>query len=320
VRLLQKFLKKNNSSPGIVALSFFPNGFAVAITSYADPKRPQLLHCEFILGKPEQFESQLGLLLKEHELANYDCHILLTHEQYRLMSIEAPAVSSEELKQAIQWRIADVLDYPVEQAIIDYYPLPKSNRANSTKLLEVVASAQQTVTSLSQQCQQAGFKVKVIDIQETALRNLATLLPESDQGIALLHLRQEGGCIVIQKQGELYMSRKISCGYLRLDENAPYVKDEMLRFELDSLALEIQRSFDYVENYFDIIPITSLASILMPVDSSKVVNFLNSSYGITARALDLSVIIESNIVLDDITQNMCAPVIGASLRRLMEVS
>jgi MSHA biogenesis protein MshI len=236
------------------------------------------------------------------------------------MSIEAPAVSSEELKQAIQWRIADVLDYPVEQAIIDYYPLPKSNRANSTKLLEVVASAQQTVTSLSQQCQQAGFKVKVIDIQETALRNLATLLPESDQGIALLHLRQEGGCIVIQKQGELYMSRKISCGYLRLDENAPYVKDEMLRFELDSLALEIQRSFDYVENYFDIIPITSLASILMPVDSSKVVNFLNSSYGITARALDLSVIIESNIVLDDITQNMCAPVIGASLRRLMEVS
>jgi len=318
VRLLQKLLKKPAYSPGIVAISFLPNGFSVAVTHYAEHNRPRLLHCEFVSATPRQLLSQLEALVKTHRLEDYDCHILLASDQYRSISIEAPAVTSDELKQAVRWRIADTLDYPVEQATIDFYPLPLSNRANSTPMLEVVACATQIISTLSQQCRQAGLNVKVIDIQETALRNLATLLRENEQGIALLYLQKDSGRVIIQKQGALYLSRKIGCGYQQLTDNSALGDPNQLYQEQDSLALDIQRSFDYVENYFDIPPITSLAVVLMPINTQNVINFLSINHGITARAMDLSAIVDCDSLLNDTTQNICAPVIGASLRRSLE--
>lgn len=318
MRLLQKLLRKTSTSPGIVAISFVSNGFAIAVTRYAEQERPRLLHCEFVSTNEAQILPQLEALVKNHRLEEYDCHILLAPEQYRSISIEAPAVASEEMKQAMRWRIADLLDYPVDQATIDYFHLPKSNRPNTPQMLEVVACTNQLVSTLSERCRQAGLHVKVIDIQETALRNLATLLPENQQGIALLHLQKDAGRVIIQKNGAIYLSRKIASGYQQLAEASANNGLEFGSMEHDSLALEIQRSFDYVENFFDIPPINSLAVVLMPIDTQKIINFLMLSHGITARAMDLSAIVDSDILLDDALQNSCAPVIGASLRRALE--
>lgn len=320
MRLLQKLLRKQTATPGIVSISFLANGFSIAITRYAEHNRPRLLHCEFVTTTPQQIPQQLESFVKNHHLEEYDCHILLTPEQYRSISIEAPAVSNDEVRQAVRWRIADFLDYPVDQATIDYYPLPKSNRANSPTMLEVFACANQLLANLTQQCREAGLNVKVIDIQETALRNLATLLPENEQGIALLYLQRDSGRIIIQKGGSLYLSRKLGTGYQQLTDNTGQGDSNQSYMEQDSLALEIQRSFDYVENYFDIPPINSLAVVLMPIDTQNIINFLNLNYGITARVMDLSAIIEGDSLLNDATQNICAPTIGASLRRKLETS
>ncbi|OAI08775.1 pilus assembly protein PilM [Methylomonas methanica] len=318
MRLLQKLLRKPSISPGIVAVSFVANGFTIAITRYAEHERPRLLHAEFVPSSEVQLVPQLETLVKNHHLEEYDCHILLAPEHYRSISIEAPAVNSEEIKQAVGWRIADLLDYPLDQATIDYYYLPKSNRPNTPQMLEAVACTKDLVSTLSERCRQAGLHVKVIDIQETALRNLATLLPENQQGIALLHLEKDNGRVIIQKNGALYLSRKIGSGYQQLADSTIYSGLEPDIVEHDSLALEIQRSFDYVENFFDIPPITSLAVVLTPTDTQKIINFLTMSHGITARAMDLSAIVDSDILLSDATQNLCAPVIGASLRRALE--
>jgi MSHA biogenesis protein MshI len=189
-------------------------------------------------------------------------------------------------------------------------------------MLEVVACNNKLLAELAMQCRQVGLNTKVIDIQETALRNLATLLPENLQGIALLHLQNEGGKVIIQKQGELFLSRKIGNGYLQLaadvSEDSDPLMQEQLHIEQDNLALEIQRSFDFVENYFDIPPITSLATVLMPDNTQSIINALNKNHGITARAMDLSAIVDTESLLSDMTQNLCAPVIGASLRRSVE--
>lgn len=318
MRLLQKLLRKASSSPGIVAISFVANGFTIAIAHYAEDERPRLLHAEFVQATELQLVPLLQVLVKNHDLEEYDCHILLAPEYYRAISIEAPTVNAEEIKQAVGWRIADLLDYPVDQATIDYYRLPKSNRPNTPKMLEAVACANEVVRTFSERCRQAGLRVKVIDIQETALRNLAALLPENQQGIALLHLEKDHGRVIIQKNGALYLSRKIGSGYQQLTDSTIYNGLEPDIIEHDSLALEIQRSFDYVENFFDIPPITSLAVVLTPIDTQKIINFLTMSHGITARAMDLSAIVDSDILLSDATQNICAPVIGASLRRVLE--
>jgi MSHA biogenesis protein MshI len=320
VQLLKKLIKKTSVSPGIVAVSFLSNGFALAVTDYKEKNRPRLLHCEFVMAEDQQIQPQLELLVKQHRLEEYDCHILLSQDQYRSISMETPGVNNDEIKQALRWRIADMIDYPVDQAIIDYYPMPRSNRANTQMMLEVVAAQEQTLSVLCKQCKQVGLKVKVIDIQESALRNLATLLVENEQGIAILHLQKETGRIIIQKQGEIYLSRKISTGYQLLDDEGLNQSTELLTMEQDNLALEIQRSFDYVENFFDVPPINGLAAVLMPINSHSIFNFLNKTHGITARAIDISAIMDGDCIMTDATQNICAPVIGASLRRYLEAN
>lgn len=317
MRILQKLLRKPTAAPGVVVISFLSNGFAIAICRYLEAGSPQLLHCQVVTTSEPQRLAQLATLVKTHNLEDFECHILLSPDQYQTQSIETPTVPAEELKQAISWRIADLLDYPVGQAIIDFYPLPTSNRANTPNMLEVIACNSIQATSLSQLCKVAGLNVTVIDIQEAALRNLATLLPENQQGVAVLHLQPHSGFIIIQKQGAIHLSRKIDHGYARLSGHFSDAQD--LLHEQNNLALEIQRSFDYVEHFYDIPPINSLAVVLMPTDTQSLINFLNINHGIMARAMDLSAIIEGDILLPDATQNICAPCIGAALRRSLEL-
>jgi MSHA biogenesis protein MshI len=241
----------------------------------------------------------------------------LTHDHYRSFTIESPPVNPGEIKQAVYWRVAEMLDYPVDQAVIDSYPQPKSNRANRAQMLEVVSCNKALLDPLVLLCKQAGLRIKVVDIQETCLRNLATLLPEDEQGVAILHLQPAIGHVIIEKQGAVYLSRKFDFNYRFLTESG--FNDELdAQTEQSNLALEIQRSFDYVENYFDIPPINSLASVLLPANTQGVINALMLNHGITARAMDITAIVDVDIMLSDSLQNICAPVIGASLRWHME--
>lgn len=311
--LLQRLFKqKAEIRQGIVAISFFPNGFAIAISRYSLNARPRLIFCDFITAPRQNWQTQLEALVKVHKLEQYHCHIVLTHEQYRDFSIESPQVNHDEVKQALQWRIAEMLDYPVEQAVIDFYPQPKSNRANRTQMLEVFSCNNALLNPLLQICKQAGLRIKVVDIQETALRNLAILLPEDEQGVAILHLQPGIGHVIIEKQGAIYLSRKFDFNYRLLTESG-FDGDQDVQTEHSNLALEIQRSFDYVENYFDIPPINSLAAVLLPSNTQGVINALMINHGITARAMDISAIVDVDIMLIDSLQNICAPVIGASL-------
>lgn len=312
-QLRSLFSPKPQPLQGIVAISFFSNGFALAIARYEQGRRPRLLFCDYITAPQQNWPIQLETLLKNHQLQHYSCHILLTTDQYRTFSIEYPQVPAEEVKQAVQWRVAEMLDYPVEQAVIDFYPLPKSNRANRPHMLEVFCCNKSVLAPLLTSCQQAGLRVSVVDIQEAALRNLAILLPEDDQGAAILYLRQMVGHVIIEKHGMIYLSRKF-------DFNARFLTESMYKGsseadnEQTNLALEIQRSFDYVENYFDVPPITSVVSVLLPSNTEAIINTLMIGHGMTARAMDLSATVDLDMPLSDSLQNLCAPVIGASLR------
>ncbi len=88
--------------------------------------------------------------------------------------------------------------------------------------------------------------------------------------------------------------------------------------EQNGFTLDIQRSFDYLESFYGLPPIPGLAVIPLQEDTQGLLNFLNGSYGITARIMDLSTIIDGDILLDDATQSLCAPVIGATLRNSLQ--
>jgi MSHA biogenesis protein MshI len=57
-----------------------------------------------------------------------------------------------------------------------------------------------------------------------------------------------------------------------------------------------------------------LAIIPLAENTQNLLDILNNNHGITTRIMDLSAIVDSDILLDDATQSYCSPVIGATLR------
>ena len=316
VQLFQKIFKKKPASKGVIALSITSEGIALALAQYTANQKTTLTHCEFISTNNKQ--QTLLDLTKEYKLKKYDCHLVLAADDYRLITIATPAVTDSEIPDAIRWKISDLIDFHIDDAVIDYYPLPSSKRANSEKQLEVIATPLSTVQPLVDLCKTCGLQIEVIDIHETSVRNLATLLPENDNGIAILHLQQNTGRIIIEKKGVIHLSRKLAEGFSRLGltDNIS-LTEEQISLEQSNLALEIQRSFDYVESYYGIHSISGLAVIPIAENTQQIINFLNN-HGITSRIMDLSTIIDGDVLLDDATQSLCASVIGSTLRNTVK--
>jgi MSHA biogenesis protein MshI len=320
MQLLQKLFGKKLQDKGLVGISYLPHGIAVAVANNAYNNKLRLNHCEFIptLNIAEQPEV-LRELVARYSLDEYDCHLVLTTDNYRRVNIEAPAVAENEMSAAIRWQIADLIDFSIDTAVVDYYSVPVSMRANSSNMLEVVVTSNELIKELANKSTLAGLQLKVIDIQETVLRNLAVLLPENKRGVAVLYLQESSGTILIQKEGIIYLSRNFDIGYQELGLALHNSNDDSQSgIEQNNLALEIQRSFDYVESYYDIPPISGLAVIPLAENTQDLLNILNNNHGVTARIMDLSAIVDCDILLDDATQSRCSPVIGATLRYAVE--
>lgn len=312
MQLFNKFFRKNKASKGITAISFTSEGIALAVSQYTINQKPKLIHCEFIHTNNKQLSLQQ--LTETHHLKDYDCHLVLTSDDYRLITIEPPAVTENEMSEAIRWKVSDLVEFHIDDAIIDHYPLPVSERVNTEKKMEVVTTPKSTIQPLIDLCTSCNLQIKVIDIQETSLRNLASLLPENKTGIAVLHLQKNTGQIIIEKKGLIHLSRKLAMGFDRLGFTDSFVSDGQIELERNSLALDIQRSFDYIESYYSLPPISELAVIPVIKNTQGILDFLNNNHGITSRIMDLSTMIDSDILLNDSTQSLCAPVIGATLR------
>jgi len=318
--LLKNIFSKKLKNKGIVGLSYFPHGISVAVANNAENNKIRLNHCEFVPTlNISDHQSVLRDLVARYSLDEYDCHLVLTNEYYRRLNIDAPSVPDNEMNEAIRWKIADLIDFPIEKAVVDYYTVPLSMRANTGKVLEVIVSSTDLILELANKSKQAGLQIKVIDILETVLRNLAFLLPENKRGVAVLYLQETTGTILIQKEGVIYLSRNLDIGYQDLGLGAVSRGDEdPYSTEQNNLALEIQRSLDYVESYYGIPPISGLAVIPLAQNTQDLLNILNSNLGITARIMDLTAIVDNDVVLDDATQSRCSPVIGATLRYAVE--
>lgn len=321
MQLLKKFFSKKNICKGIVGVSFLQNGIAVAISKFTEDNKLTLIHCEYIdAGKLTHQQDRLKELAAQHNLAAYDCHLVLTSDCYRRINVETPLVAENEMIEAIRWKINELIDFPVDKAVIDYYQTPMPVRANSSKMLEVIAGPIDIITEQVERCTKAGLQLKVIDIQETTLRNLAAQLPENERGIALLYLLEHSGTLLIQKAGSIYVSRKFEIGYSKLELEYPFSSESPAANAHSSLALEIQRSLDYVESYYGISPISALAVIPLAENTHNLLDSLSSNLGIAARMIDLSTIVDCDILVDAPTQLLCAPAIGATLRYAIEAA
>jgi len=256
---------------------------AVAMEQAGD--KPRLVSCA-TYPLPENTSEVWQALTKEAHLDRYSCRLLLSSNEYQLMQVDAPNVPEAEVKQAIRWKLKDMLNYAVDQATVDAVNIPPDPNGTRGNYKYAVASRNEVIKRYMDNFDAIGADLDVIDIPEMAQRNISALLEEDGRGIALLSFTDEGGLLTFCAGGELYLARQIELNALQL--NSP---DEMQRAaNLDRLVLELQRSLDNFERQFSYVAVNKL--VIAPMSGQAALEeYLRENLYIKVSSLDLAEVV-----------------------------
>lgn len=224
-----------------IGAAFGREGVAVArVVTRGRDRPPQLTACAWLAAaEPEaQVERLEGWLERNHGRQDTVVGVLAPGE-YQVLPIEAPPVPANEMRRAAAWRVRELIDFPVDQAVVDTFAPPQSTQ-RGTASVNVVVARQATVGGRIDQLRRAGLDLEVIDIPELAQRNISAHLPDGSGGHALLALDEGGGLITVYRDGEQYLARSLDTGYGALGAQGTGGSD--------ALVLEVQRSLDYFES------------------------------------------------------------------------
>lgn len=278
--------KQNTTSPGLCCLSVSPKKIALAysipdeVQKTAQLQTLDILHYENSKNLPVVLKD----LVNKHNLEGVSCSYILQPQDYQILTIEALPVSGEELHSALRWRIKELIDYPVESAVFDSFPVP-SIGSGERKMMFVVASRLTRLNEIVDEVTNCGLNVQIIDIPELALRNLSALYESDGSSTAIILLHPQDSQLIITKNQALYMSRRFGYNVSFSDENLSDLSENKL---LERLILEIQRSLDYYQSQMRQMPPTRCLLSVATNENEKVASFIQERLGIKTQAINLN--------------------------------
>ncbi len=286
-------------------------GFTIAYVSHKHHML-RLESCETILCDPKDFKVALSEWVKKNHMENVACTWLLQPETYQLFTMEALPVTPEEFQTAVRWKIKKLLSFPMDDAVIDSFPIPPANTAETKKTISVIVSQASYLNKISEQIHASGLNLTTIDIPELGLRNITSLYEQSEQSIALVSLDNESSSLMITRQQEFYFFRRFDWG---LEPILDLIHDkERTNQYLDRLALEIQRSFDYFQSQWRYPAPTQILLAPMQSPRTDLVAYLTKRLAVRVTLLDLNETLNCKKPLTLTQQNQCLPLIGGVLR------
>ncbi|MDH2919161.1 MAG: agglutinin biogenesis protein MshI [Sideroxydans sp.] len=272
--------------------------------------RPKVLRCSYhATGKvsPDSLEKvcrEIGFL--EQPLTS-----LLPLDDYQILLIEAPVVPEDELRTAIRWKIKDALNFHVDDATVDVLKIPKDG-AERTQSLYAIAANNKTIKQRIELFERAKQNLKVIDVHETAQRNVACLFEKNETAVALLAIDEQGGLLTFTAGGELYLSRRIEISAGQMRE----VDEVLLRQVFNRIELELQRSLDYFDRQHNHLQVDLV--LVCAANQTQLVAFLLEMLDVKVAALNLAQVMDISDVPDLADSEFLShalPVIGAALRQ-----
>ncbi|GAB1392146.1 hypothetical protein MASR1M60_03090 [Rhodocyclaceae bacterium] len=304
------FLKKQAAGDGWTSVIFGTDRIVVADVLRRTDARPQVLACDSFAREGGELDA-LKRLKNAKRLARNRCTTLLWHGQYQFLQVDAPDnakdMPHEELREAMRWRVKEMVDFPIETAGVDVIVLPPVG-SHSAQLWVVVANREALVSRVHL-FQDSKIPLDVIDIPELAQRNLAALFEEPNRGLAVVAFDGKGGRLTISYQGELYTVRY-------LDISGPELASAHAEAQYERVLLDIQRTLDNFDRNYSAIPLSRLLVGPLP-SGDRFVGYLAENLSLPVVSANLADVLDIDAVpaLSDVAaqyENWRA--LGAALR------
>jgi MSHA biogenesis protein MshI len=304
------WFSKKKTRPGWMAISTDPDAIRIAHIERQAQGKPRVDQWG-IVKHNEAADTELQLVAKQHELGRYRCVTLLQPSEYQLLMVDAPNVPREELKSAIRWRVKDLLEYHIDDATMDVLDVPADkDSAGNSHYMYAVAAKNAIVKEQIAQFERAGIPLQVIDIAETAQRNIAQLYETANRGIGMLTFDYAGGLFTLSFQGELYLARRLEVTWPQLVA----AREDQRQVYFERIGIELQRSLDHFERQYPKITLSEL--LLGPMaEDIGLLAFLGSQLYLPLRQINLADAIDfAGAELGVDKQWQLLHVLGAALR------
>jgi len=300
--------RRGAQEPGWLAVSVQPGAlhFAHGISEPGKKSTIKSWGTRTLEDSPKEFER----VTKELGLERYQCLSVLPATDYQLILVDAPNVPAPELKAAVRWKLKDMLDYHVDDATIDVLDVPVPSAGARGHSMYAVAARNDVIQGTIDRFTAAEVPLSVIDIGETAQRNIAALFEPAGRAVGMLYLFPRQTLLTINFNGELYLSRRIDVGREQLMDGSPAQREEAL----NRVLLELQRSLDHLDRQFPFLTMAKLMLAPEPQDTGLAAH-LSANLGLAVEKAQLGQVLDfTDGAPDEEAAWRLFHVLGAALR------
>ncbi|MGF1685792.1 PilN domain-containing protein [Photobacterium japonica] len=195
-----------------------------------------------------EWPEALCRLLDRHPLKGYALRVVLGHGLYQSMLIDKPELPREEYPTALPFLVRELVNESPQDLVADGFTAPLKER------LQVFCTQRRPLELLAQACIDAGYTLLSVSAEEVVWGQLTH--PQQSQ--LLLHRRGNDNLqLSAFKQQSLCFQRQLrgfASPLLPVDSD-PAINTAL---QLDGLALELQRSLDFLSAQLRDAPITQL--------------------------------------------------------------
>ncbi len=233
--------------------------------------------------------------------------LVLRPADYKLRLLDAPNVPADEVKSAVRWQIQDMLDFHANDGTVDVLAVPHPEHLTHVRQVFAVAAKNSLLAEEMALAANAGLNLTIIDIVETAQRNLVARLETPKRALAVFSFIESGGLLTLTLDGELCMVRTLGVNQALLESGD-------LDSGLERLTLEIQRTLDHFDRQFGGIPVDRL--LLVPMEHvGRLREGLAGNLALPVDVLDIAAALDISACPDaGALPAACYHAIGAALR------
>jgi MSHA biogenesis protein MshI len=302
----------SSAAAGWTAVDAGPDGIVAAtIRGGKGAGKPRVLKCAQI-DASELDANALGQVAKRVSISGFRWTLPLNRGDYKVFVMPQPTVEPAEMAQSVRWSLGSMLDFPVEEAVVDWMSIPTAQMPQKPPNIYAIAAHRDLVQRRTEPFRKAKLPLFAVDIRETAQRNIALLLQKSGEGLGMVALNNRGVQITFTYGGELYLDRYMEEPiepFLTGDEEA---RDRVL----DRITLQVQRSIDFMGRTYPFITIRRVVLAPMPAPV-PLLEYLASNIPEPVELLDLATVLdfsETPELLQDENQCRYFTALGAALR------
>lgn len=248
--------------------------FADQILVIIDGNHP--LYLREMIPAGQSWQQLFSAILAREKITKAEIYVVLGTGQYQQFSIESPQVPESEIPGALPWAIKDFTSEPVTELAIDYYDAFMNPSMQSR--LQVICTPKKRIREWMDVLKSFG-DLRSVTTDELGLVDLFGSQFRLD--VLLYQLPDQDLLMLAVFEGRLCFSR-VMRGFMPLVQQTP---EQWPSSILDNLALELQRTFDYLSSQLKLPEVSMLHIAISTPDKGAVIRGLKQLFSFPIQLL-----------------------------------